>query len=185
MPSQDVADWTPVHTDRLILRRPEGSDESAALDLHTDPRTNVHHPTPHTVTRASSARIFHEIGLHWYRHGFGVWAVCSQDEPQALIGFTGLSHRLVHARPALNLYYRYLPEVWGQGYAAEGAREAVRLAEKLLPGLPVVAYTTPDNIGSQRTALAAGLTRREDLDVDRGTYQDVYLARGWYTEPPR
>ncbi|MDN3483218.1 GNAT family N-acetyltransferase [Arthrobacter sp. APC 3897] len=182
MPAQDVADWTPVHTRRLILRRPEAADEPAALDLHTDPRTNVHHPAPRTVTRASSARIFHEIGLHWYRHGFGVWAVSTLDDPQTLIGFTGLSHRLVHARPALNLYYRYLPEAWGRGYATEGAREAVRRAEEFLPGLPVVAYTTADNIGSQHTAVAAGLVRREDLDVDRGTYRDIYLARGWYTE---
>ena len=183
MASQDAADWTPILTDRLILRRPVGSDEAAALELHTDPRTNVHHPAPLTVTRASSARIFHEIGLHWYRHGFGVWAVSTQADPHTLIGFTGLSHRLVQARSALNLYYRYTPEVWGRGYAAEGAREAVRLAEKLLPDLPVVAYTTIDNIGSQRTALAAGLSRRADLDVDRGAYLDVYLARGWYTEP--
>lgn len=183
MPSQLVADWTPLHTDRLILRRPEGTDETAALDLHTDPRTNVHHPSPAMVTRASSARIFHEIGLHWYRHGFGVWAVSTQEDPGTLIGFTGLSHRLVHSRPALNLYYRYIPEVWGRGYATEGALEAVRLAEKLLSGLPVVAYTTADNIASQQTARAAGLDRREDLDVDRGTYRDIYLARGWYTGP--
>ena len=181
MSSQLVADWSPVHTDRLILRRPEGADEAAALDLHTDPRTNRHHPAPAMVTRASSARIFHEIGLHWYRHGFGVWAVATQEDPHTLIGFTGLSHRLVQSRPALNLYYRYIPEAWGRGYATEGAREAVRLAEKLLPGLPVVAYTTIDNIGSQLTAQAAGLERRADLDVDRGTYHDIYLARGWYT----
>ncbi|GAA1355691.1 hypothetical protein GCM10009636_23570 [Arthrobacter koreensis] len=57
--------------------------------------------------------------------------------------------------------------------------EAVRLAEELLPGLPVVAYTSVDNIGSQRTALAAGLERREDLDEDRGTYLDLYLAKDW------
>lgn len=183
MSLQDAADWTPVTTARLVLRRPEGPDEPAAVRLHTDPRTNVHHPAPSTITRASSARIFHEIGLHWYRHGFGVWAVSTAEDPQTLIGFTGLTHRMVSGRPALNLYYRYTPEVWGRGYATEGAREAVSHAERFLPGVPVVAYTTADNIGSQHTALAAGLVRREDLDVDRGAYTDIYLARGWYTDP--
>nr|WP_282568723.1 GNAT family N-acetyltransferase [Arthrobacter sp. Helios] len=131
------------------------------------------------MTRASSARTFHEIRQHWYRHGFGVWTVVDPDDPQTLIGFTGVSHRIIRGRPALNLYYRYSPEYWGQGLATEGALEAVRLSEELLPGLPVVAYTSVDNLGSQRTALAAGLERREDLDVDRGTYLDIYLAKGW------
>jgi len=179
MLEQEPGDWTPVRTPRLLLCRPEARDEAAAIDLHTDPRTNVHHPVPSSVTRASSSRTFHEIRQHWYRHGFGVWAVFPADEPGRLIGFTGVSRRVVRGRPALNLYYRYSPEVWGQGLATEGALEAVRLAEQLLPGLPVVAYTSVDNIGSQRTALAAGLERREDLDVDRGAYLDLYLAKGW------
>jgi len=179
MLEQNARDWSPVRTDRLLLRRPLARDESAAVDLHTDPRTNVHHPAPSTVTRASSARTFHEIQQHWYRHGFGVWTVVDPDDPQTLIGFTGVSHRIIRGRPALNLYYRYSPDYWGQGLATEGALEAVRLSEELLPGLPVVAYTSVDNIGSQRTALAAGLERREDLDVDRGTYLDIYLAKGW------
>lgn len=179
MLEQNARDWSPVRTDRLLLRRPLARDESAAVDLHTDPRTNVHHPAPSTVTRASSARTFHEIRQHWYRHGFGVWTVVDPDDPQTLIGFTGVSHRIIRGRPALNLYYRYSPDYWGQGLATEGALEAVRLSEELLPGLPVVAYTSVDNIGSQRTALAAGLERREDLDVDRGTYLDIYLAKGW------
>lgn len=108
-----------------------------------------------------------------------MWSVFAAAEPGTLIGFTGVSHRIIRGRPALNLYYRYSPAVWGQGLATEGALEAVRLAEELLPGLPVVAYTSVDNIGSQRTALAAGLERREDLDEDRGTYLDLYLAKGW------
>lgn len=168
-----------MRTPRLLLRRPLAEDEGPAVDLHTDPRTNVHHPAPATVTRASAARTFAEIRQHWYRHGFGVWAVASPDDPATLIGFTGVSHRIIRGRPALNLYYRYHPDYWGQGLATEGALEAVRLAETLLPGLPVVAYTSVDNIGSQRTAVAAGLERREDLDVDRGTYLDLYLAKGW------
>lgn len=179
MLEQNARDWSPISTQRLLLRRPLAEDEAAAVDLHTDPRTNVHHPAAATITRVSAARTFHEIRQHWYRHGFGVWTVVDPAEPQSLIGFTGVSHRIIRGRPALNLYYRYVPEVWGQGLATEGAVEAVSRAESLLPGLPVVAYTSVDNIGSQRTALAAGLQRRADLDVDRGSYLDIYLAKGW------
>ncbi len=60
---------------------------------------------------------------HWEEYGFGVWAVFTQAEPDTLIGFTGLSHRNVHGRDALNLYYRYDPAAWGKGYATEGARK--------------------------------------------------------------
>lgn len=179
MMKQDRSAWTPIWTDRLELRRPRPGDLDAAIRIHSDPRTNRHHPEPETISAESSATRFESICEHWNKHGFGVWCVARRSDPNVVVGFTGLTYRTVHARDILNLYYRYDPSVWGQGYASEGARRAVQVANQLLPKYPVVAYTTPDNIGSQRTALAAGLTRRKDLDVDNGKYVDVYLAQGW------
>lgn len=171
--------WTPVLTQRLVLRRPHYEDRDVAIKIHSDPRTNRHHPEPESITVDSSASRFDKICNHWTEHGFGVWAVTRRDKSSAVVGFTGLTYRTIHNRNILNLYYRYDPAVWGNGYASEGAIQAVELANTLLPSIPVVAYTTKDNIGSQRTALAAGLKRREDLDIDHGKYVDVYLAKGW------
>lgn len=116
---------------------------------------------------------------HWNEHGFGVWLVALREDPEHPIGFTGLSHRLVQDRKTLNLYYRCRPESWGRGLAAEAAGVAVERGRILLPHLPITAYTTPDNVASQRTAHAAGLRRYPELDVNQGSYSDIYLAIGW------
>lgn len=176
---QNPNSWTPVSTKRLVLRRPILEDRDAAIRIHLDPNTNTYHPSPESITLKSSAERFDAFCQHWARHGFGVWAVVRRHEPNTVVGFTGLTHRKVHGRSALNLYYRYTPAVWGNGYATEGALQAVTLGKSLLPSLPIVAFTTKDNVASQRTAQAAGLTRRHDLDVDYGRYVDVYLASNW------
>jgi RimJ/RimL family protein N-acetyltransferase len=101
------------------------------------------------------------------------------DEPERVVGFTGVRLMPLAGRIVLNLAYRYRPEVWGRGYATEGARAAVEAAALALPDVPVVAKTTPGNVGSQRTALAAGLVRHEALDQQRDGWTDIYLSRGW------
>lgn len=171
--------WSPLSTTRLLLRRPEPNDLAAAVEIHTDPQTNLHNPAASSVTPASTAAKLDEMLAHWDAHGFGVWVVATRDLPDHVVGFTGISHRTVAGRPALNLYYRYRPSAWGNGYATEAARLAVTRAARLLPGLPVVAYTTPSNTGSARTAVAAGLLRRPDLDVTHPTHTDVYYTAGW------
>lgn len=176
---QNEADWTPLLTERLFFRRPHHADLAAALEIHLDPRTNEHHPEPHTVTTESVRAKLQAMVDHWDEHGFGVWAVALRGNRERLVGFTGVSHRLVHDRATLNLYYRYRPEVWGRGLASEAAGTAVERGRELLPELPITAYTTPGNIGSQRTALSVGLQRRPELDIDHGHYTDIYLATGW------
>ena len=51
---QDPTFWTPLETERLLLRRPEETDRPAAVRLHADPRTNAHNPA-----RASGGRPHH------------------------------------------------------------------------------------------------------------------------------
>jgi len=43
----------------------------------------------------------------------------------------------------------------------------------------VLAYTTHDNVGSQRTAVAAGLTRRPDLELELNGLHAVVFASHW------
>lgn len=176
---QGAARWSPLDTERLIFRRPLESDRASAIEIHVDPATNRHHPVPESVTEESSAERFDIMLRHWDEHGFGVWAVAEITRPSDIIGFTGVTHRQVSGRDALNLYYRYRPSAWGRGFALEGAQLAVRQALTLLPGLPVTAYTTPDNQGSLKTAQRAGLQRTHELDVVHAQYTDVYLTLGW------
>lgn len=175
--SQNLARWSPVSTEHLLLRRLERTDYDAALRIHTDPRTNLHNPE--TPTAQSAANLLQAFLDHWDREGFGYWAVEERDAPGTVIGFTGLQRAMVDDRDILNLYYRYDPAVWGRGYAKEGAREAVRRGRELLPELPVLARTMASNILSQRTAQAAGLRHRPELDRHYAGMPELYLVLGW------
>jgi hypothetical protein len=53
------------------------------------------------------------------------------------------------------------------------------LRRERLAGFPIMAYTAPANIASQRTAAAAGLERRPDLDFADGSNEATVFALGW------
>lgn len=144
------------------MRRPTADDLDDVFRIHGDPRTNRFNPAgPDADTDASRARLAGWLA-HWAEHGFGYWAVESDDG--AVIGFCGVRLETWLGRPVLNLYYRFAPEVWGRGVASAVAAHAVAEARGHSPGRPVLAYTTEDNEASQRTALAASLVRRPDLE---------------------
>lgn len=121
---------------------------------------------------------------HWDEHGFGYQVVELTAPPTLVIGFTGVRHRTWTDVPVLNLYYRYAADHHGHGYATEGARQVVTWAAQHHPATPVLAYTTLDNIGSQRTAEGAGLRRRPQLEhMLRGRWS-VVLTSTWPTAAP-
>jgi hypothetical protein len=63
------------------------------------------------------------------------------------------------------------------------ARHAVGWARERHPNPPVLARTTLDNIGSQRTAASAGLVRRQDLEgVDPNGVYEVILVSHWRSD---
>ena len=95
------------------------------------------------------------------------------------IGFAGLRHAVWADQPVLNLYNRLAPSWWGRGWATALARHAVAWAGAAQPDLPVLARTEPANSGSIRTALAAGLVRRPDLEADDETGPTAILVTRW------
>lgn len=175
----NLSDWTPVETSRLKLRRPEDTDFTAAWEMHSDPRTKVNGHDPCDMMKDNFAIYFTEVLQHWDLHGFGVWSVESRSHPGRLIGLAGVAYLAVQNRPALNLTYTIHPDTWANGFATEAARKARILARLRMPGLPVVVCTTGDNIGAQRTAVAAGLRREPLLDLAYRRHTCVYFTNGW------
>ena len=165
-------------TDRLLLRRPTGSDLDAVFAVHSDPATNRYNPACPDADLAASSLRLDEWLVHWAEHGFGYWTVLTLAE-QEIVGFAGLRHGTWLDLPILNLYYRFSPAAWGHRYATEAARHALALAGRHFPALPVLARTKGENRPSQRTALAAGLTRRPDFDRDDGTGPAVIFVTHW------
>jgi RimJ/RimL family protein N-acetyltransferase len=171
--------WSPQETSRLKLRRPERSDFTAVWEIRSDPRTTAGAHRPGDTTNASFDLFFAGVIKHWDLHGFGVWSVEARSHPGRLIGFAGVQHLTVQGRPALNLTYTFHPDTWANGFATETARKALLLAQVHIPELPVVACTTGDDVGGQRTAVAAGLRREPLLDLAYRRYTKVYFTKGW------
>ncbi|GAA3509085.1 GNAT family N-acetyltransferase [Georgenia daeguensis] len=173
--------FEPTPSGRLLVRRPSPDDLDVVFRVHADPRTNVHNPAGPPADLGAAAAHLEGWLEHWRQHGFGYWTVQlaagrEAQRPGELVGFAGLRHDVWLGRPVLNLYYRLAPEHWGHGYATELARFALGSARRMRPDLLVVARTRPDNVASQRTALAAGMVRRPDLEVDDEAGHVVVLA---------
>jgi len=170
-------------TARLSLDRLSVVDFDAMWSIHADPLTNEFNPAGPLTSRMDAQRQFGEWLGHWHEHGFGYWTV---RDDGGVVGFCGIrfsrwSDGQQNERTVLNLSYRFTPSAWGKGYATEAAGAAVGLWRDEHSAHPIIAYTTPGNLGSQRTALKVGLERRPDLDRVTGEAlgDDVVFALGW------
>ncbi|GCE28092.1 hypothetical protein KDA_35760 [Dictyobacter alpinus] len=172
-PSELTSIWSWRQTTRLTLRRLQPTDGSAMFAVHGDPATYHCSPARPHPDLATSEEMLRGCLCDWETFGFGYWAVTPKQE-EKIIGFGGVEHRVWRDRDVLNLYYRFTPSAWGQGYATELAQTAVSLARTYLPQWPIVARTRANNLPSIRTAERAGLIRRPDLDTEH-----VVFALGW------
>ena len=162
-----------VHTKRLVLRRPTTDDGAAMFRIHGDPATYRYGPRNPDPDQATSEKDLQEWLSYWQDNGYGYWTV-TLPSVKEVIGFGGVRHMNWRNRDVLNLYYRFTPSAWGQGYATEMAQTAVSLAQTHLPHLPIVARIRDENIPSKRVAERVGLLRHPDLDTDH-----VVFALGW------
>ena len=110
-------------------------------------------PLPPNDSEAAAARLARDIA-HWQKHGFGAWVLRDADTGE-FIGRAGLQKRWFDG-PEIELAWAVVPEHWGEGIATEAARAAIAHAREL--GIAeVVAFTLPDNVGSQRVMQKAGM----------------------------
>lgn len=156
----------PFHrTERLILRRWQEEDLAPFAAMNADPLTMRFMPGVMTSdeTRAQMAR-FEE---HHRSHGFGVWAV---EAPRVapLVGYTGLMRVPFEApfTPAVEIGWRFAPAYWGNGYATEAARAALRIGFEDLNLDQIVSFTVPANKPSWSVMERLGMTRDPGEDFD-------------------
>ncbi|MBB2936189.1 RimJ/RimL family protein N-acetyltransferase [Amycolatopsis bartoniae] len=144
--------FSEIRTERLLLRRLTEADRADVVRIQTDPRTNVHHPRPPDEEESDAK--FDSWLDDWATHGFGYLPVRALSGQ--VLGVGGLQLRVFGAEEVLNLYYRFLPEAWGRGYATEMAEAVIAWAEEAVPEYPVQISVSVTNQPSLNVAKRLG-----------------------------
>ncbi len=163
-----------LRTERLLLRQWRDADLRPFAELNADPVVMEHFPS--TMTRERSDAFAARIREHLAEHGWGLWAVEVVGR-LPFAGFVGLARPSfdAHFMPAVEVGWRLARGAWGNGYATEGARAALRYAFEELGLDDVVSFTSTANVRSQRVMERLGMTRDLADDFDHPGVDDPRL----------
>ncbi|MFX0537990.1 GNAT family N-acetyltransferase [Ornithinimicrobium sp. Y1847] len=163
-----------LRTPRLLMRAFGSPDREPFARLNADPEVMKYLQGP--MDRERSDAFVDRIALCWAEHGWGLWAL-EVVETGEFIGYTGLwpAPDVVRAEPDLDtsaLPHRWAVEVgwrlaahaWGQGYAPEAAREALRFGFEEVGLAEIVSFTAAVNRPSWRVMEKIGLRRDPTRD---------------------
>jgi len=152
-----------LRTPRLILRRWRAADHDAFAAMNSDPVVMQHFPA--IMSQVETTAAIARIEAHFQRHGYGLWAV-EIPNVTSFAGFVGLNIPgfQTHFTPCHELGWRLAAEHWGQGFATEGARAAVRFAFEALALAQIVSYTAVENLRSRRVMEKLGMTHNPHED---------------------
>lgn len=161
--------FTPLKTERLILRPWRDADVEPFAALNADPVVMEHFPAPQSreETEAAVTRIRAEMA----KHGFS-WFAVEVPDVAPFIGFIGLWAPSFDASftsiqdPVVEVGWRLAKEFWGKGYATEGARECLRFGFEDLGLKEIVSFTTTTNTPSQKVMRRLGMTHDPADDFD-------------------
>lgn len=114
-----------IETDRLILRRFKPSDAEALSVVFAKPEVWMY-PYGRGFSRKETEMFLDAQISEWNEGGFGCW-IAIEKSSERVVGFVGISvpHFLPEILPAVEVGWRFDPDVWGRGFAMEGATAAL------------------------------------------------------------
>ena len=148
-----------VTTERLSLRRFAAADLDGLAAVFAKPEVWMF-PFGRAFTRAETETFLAGQIAHWDTCKVGCWLV-EERETNRVIGYAGLSVPtfLPEVLPTLEVGWRFDPDVWGQGYATEAARAALREGFTTLGLDEICSLPQVENHASVRVAERIGMCR--------------------------
>jgi [ribosomal protein S5]-alanine N-acetyltransferase len=143
-----------LESQRLIFREFTLDDAALLFELNKDDevRRYVHEPAP---TLDSTRTALKEIILPQYKlYNHGRWALHLKSTNE-FIGWCGL--KFIAEQNEIDLGYRFMKKYWGNGYATESARSAVKYGFEQLLMKKIVARAHVENIASLKVIEKCGL----------------------------
>ena len=170
-----------IVTSRMRLRPWRESDRVQFALLHADP--DVMWDCGETLDRQESDAKFDRYSAIYEAVGFGRWAVETHED--RFLGYVGvMPSRPGHPLgPHAEIGWRLTRSTWGNGYATEGAKAALRDAFDRCGLTEVLAYTAPDNLRSQAVMNRLGLRRDPSRDHSEPTSRGLWHGMVWVATP--
>ncbi|NRD71216.1 GNAT family N-acetyltransferase [Psychrobacter okhotskensis] len=154
-----------IETKRLYLRQWQPADFGVFAEMNADPEVMRYFPK--LLSPKLSDVIANKCQQLIADNGWGFWAVSEKDGPKAdnsFIGMVGLNaaHADMSFAPCVEIAWRLHKDYWGQGYATEAARAALKFAFEVLALNEVVAFTAVINRHSQLIMQRLGMADTQE-----------------------
>jgi RimJ/RimL family protein N-acetyltransferase len=146
-------------TARLRLRQWRESDFEPFAALNADPQVMQFFPRP--LSREESDSMAEKLRALIEERGWGLWAV-EVPGVAPFIGSVGLhlTSPALPFPPCVEIGWRLAAAYWGQGYATEGARGALRVGFEQLELPEIVSFTSVINQRSRAVMERLGMQHR-------------------------
>ena len=151
-----------LETDRLTLRMLRESDFDAYAEMCADPEVMRYVGDGQPLARPLAWRNLAMMLGHWSLRDYGLWAA-EERSSRVLIGRIGFWNP--EGWPGFELGWMLRRSSWGQGYATEGARAALRFAFMQLGRPQVISLIHPENAASIRVAQRLGECQVDSIEV--------------------
>jgi ribosomal-protein-alanine N-acetyltransferase len=148
-----------IETARLLLTRPIEAEFPEYARFNADP--SVMATLGGVRTEAQAREIFDRMLACWTAVGFGLWTM-RDKQTGAFIGRGGARVVYLEGKPETEIAYGLHAEFWGRGYAAEVAREGMRVAFEMIGVPDLVCFTLPTNQRSRRVMEKVGFRYERD-----------------------
>lgn len=146
-------------TPRMMFRPFTSEDRGLLAELHRDPEVGRYMGGVWSDDQIAEA-LDRFVREHAER-GHSKWAVFTTGGE--FVGRAGVS--LWPATGELELGYAFRPHYWGQGLATEAARAIAHWTFANTAVEHIIAFTDPQNFGSQRVLERIGMVRLADRDM--------------------
>ncbi len=166
---------TGIETNRLVLRhwQENSIDRDVFFRLNSDP--DIMRFFPARRTRIESDALFDKVRSLVETRGYS-WAAACVKGSDIPVGFTGIAPVDYFSAPFLpadEIGWRFVPEVWGQGYATEAAAALLDHAHTELAIQRIVAFAVRTNVKSIAVMERLGMRERPDLAFDHPLVPDT------------
>lgn len=184
-----------VATERLDLRRFREGDLDQLEGIFAKPEV-WKFPYGRGLSRGETEAFLSAQIAGWETHKFGCWLAIERKTRKA-IGYIGLSIPtfLPEILPAVEVGWRLDPDVWGRGYATEGAKKALERGFEKLGLREICSVPQSGNAASERVCRRLGMRwrrtvrippndRRGPLQAELYTLTMAEWAEGRLDSPP-